>query len=147
MTFEEVMNALTIIEVKRELNGAIITFAVFTALAALFVYFIIKKDNLLCPRPMAILLLVFVLVVDVPTALVAIPQPLEIAMLVTADTKEIGLADINQYFSCSDVSIGDETLVCVVEPRHSFIADENYYKATGEWLKQRKGVSSESVER
>lgn len=145
MTFEEIMDKVTVLEVATKVSDWLVHFLIALAFVVVFVYLLIMNFSF-CSRKMAACFLTVSIIVSMITGFMAIPRPTSITIQLIADTNEVELTELNKYFVTSEVSIGDETLVCVAEPRHSFKESENYYKKTIGWFAQRKDNPSESVE-
>lgn len=146
MTFNDVVDKLTILNDATVLNGA--WTSVFTCLmfGIVFLVFYIK-DTALFPKPLCLVVVIICVLFGAVSMLVGIKAPMDISVQVVANTEDVSIEDLTHYFECTDIALSDEQIVCTIAPKINFDKDRDYYKVTYDWLKQEKeGALSESVE-
>lgn len=144
MMFNEVVEKLNILNDMTTANRMWLLLAVGVIFGVFFLIALIKRETFWqIPTSFGIFMLAFCVINGAYGGYCAYKEPTTIALQVSANVEDVTIEDISQYFDCSEITLNEGKLVCVVKPkRNYFDNDKSYWRETDNWLEE-KGAKKE----
>lgn len=136
--FNKVVEKLNILSDMTTINKMWLLLLMFVCFGVFFVIMLAKRETFWQgPTSLCICMLIACVAGGVYSGYCVYKEPTKIVVQVSANTEDVTVEDIARYFDCTEITLNNEKIVCVIEPKYDYFnEDESFWNETNLWLEQ-----------